>query len=104
MFESQEFNDSHTPLAYLITFRSYGNWLHGDKRGPLIAFTIATERLVFPRISVGRSTSSNCGSGHQLSSTSRKELQWRKRFERPVESATGRCGPSTPGATTFMPS
>jgi len=33
MFESQEFNDSHTPLAYLITFRSYGNWLHGDKRG-----------------------------------------------------------------------
>ncbi len=29
----QEFTDYHTPLAYLITFRSYGTWLHGDKRG-----------------------------------------------------------------------
>ena len=29
----QEFNDDHTPLAYLITFRTYGTWLHGDSRG-----------------------------------------------------------------------
>jgi len=29
----REFNEDHTPLAYLITFRSYGTWLHGDKRG-----------------------------------------------------------------------
>ncbi len=28
-----EFNEDHTPLAYLITFRSYGTWLHGDERG-----------------------------------------------------------------------
>src|ERR1700681_130683 len=28
-----EFNEDHTPLAYLITFRCYGTWLHGDKRG-----------------------------------------------------------------------
>src|SRR5215471_1213719 len=26
-------NDTDTPLAYLITFRCYGTWLHGDKRG-----------------------------------------------------------------------
>jgi REP element-mobilizing transposase RayT len=26
-------NDTDTPLAYLISFRSYGTWLHGDKRG-----------------------------------------------------------------------
>ncbi len=25
----EEFRDDHTPLAYLITFRSYGTWLHG---------------------------------------------------------------------------
>jgi REP element-mobilizing transposase RayT len=25
----REFNNDHTPLAYLITFRSYGSWLHG---------------------------------------------------------------------------
>ena len=25
----QEFRDEHTPFGYLITFRSYGTWLHG---------------------------------------------------------------------------
>jgi REP element-mobilizing transposase RayT len=29
----REFNESHIPLAYLITFRCYGTWLHGDERG-----------------------------------------------------------------------
>jgi REP element-mobilizing transposase RayT len=29
----EEFNENHIPLAYLITFRSYGTWLHGDERG-----------------------------------------------------------------------
>ena len=31
-------NDTDTPLAYLITFRSYGTWLHGDKRGSVDRF------------------------------------------------------------------
>ncbi|MEP7214250.1 MAG: hypothetical protein ABI791_14320 [Acidobacteriota bacterium] len=26
-------NDTDTPLAYLITIRMYGTWLHGDERG-----------------------------------------------------------------------
>src|SRR5215216_2639217 len=26
-------NDTDIPLAYFITFRSYGTWLHGDERG-----------------------------------------------------------------------
>ena len=26
-------NDTELPLAYLITFRTYGTWLHGDPRG-----------------------------------------------------------------------
>jgi hypothetical protein len=26
-------NDSGLPLAFLITFRCYGTWLHGDSRG-----------------------------------------------------------------------
>ncbi|MBI4468826.1 MAG: transposase [Acidobacteria bacterium] len=30
MFE--EFDDNRFPLAYLITFRCYGTWLHGDER------------------------------------------------------------------------
>jgi REP element-mobilizing transposase RayT len=28
-----EFNEDHIPVAYLITFRCYGTWLHGDERG-----------------------------------------------------------------------
>jgi REP element-mobilizing transposase RayT len=28
-----DFNEDHTPPAYLITFRCYGTWLHGDERG-----------------------------------------------------------------------
>ena len=28
-----EFNDRSVVLAYMITFRCYGTWLHGDERG-----------------------------------------------------------------------
>jgi REP element-mobilizing transposase RayT len=31
-------NDTDAPLAYLISFRSYGTWLHGDKRGSIDRF------------------------------------------------------------------
>lgn len=27
------FNEEHIPLGYIITFRCYGTWLHGDERG-----------------------------------------------------------------------
>lgn len=29
----RDFNEDHTPRGYLITFRTYGTWLHGDIRG-----------------------------------------------------------------------
>jgi len=29
----RDFDDNEFPLAYLITFRCYGTWLHGDDRG-----------------------------------------------------------------------
>lgn len=29
----RDFDDNEFPLAYLISFRCYGTWLHGDKRG-----------------------------------------------------------------------
>jgi REP element-mobilizing transposase RayT len=32
---SQDFDSSTFPLAYLITFRCYGTWLHGDTRGSM---------------------------------------------------------------------
>lgn len=31
-------NDTEIPLAYLITFRAYGTWLHGDERGSVDRF------------------------------------------------------------------
>jgi REP element-mobilizing transposase RayT len=31
-------NDADIPLAYLITFRCYGTWLHGDQRGSIDRF------------------------------------------------------------------
>src|ERR1044072_789999 len=31
-------NDTDIPLAHLITFRSYGTWLHGDERGSVDRF------------------------------------------------------------------
>ena len=30
-----DFQDRSQPLAYLITFRCYGTWLHGDERGSI---------------------------------------------------------------------
>lgn len=35
---SEEFNDSGIPIGYLITFRTYGTWLHGDPRGSMDRF------------------------------------------------------------------
>ena len=31
-------NNTEIPLAYLITFRCYGTWLHGDERGSINRF------------------------------------------------------------------
>ena len=31
-------NDTDIPVAHLITFRCYGTWLHGDKRGSIDRF------------------------------------------------------------------
>jgi REP element-mobilizing transposase RayT len=40
------------PLAYLITFRTYGTWLHGDERGSVDRFH---NRYGTPRIPYNRS-------------------------------------------------
>jgi REP element-mobilizing transposase RayT len=31
----RDFDDNEFPLAYLITFRCYGTWVHGDQRGSM---------------------------------------------------------------------
>ena len=42
-------NHTDIPLAYLITFRSYGTWLHGDKRGSVDRFHNQSETPDLPR-------------------------------------------------------
>lgn len=42
-------NDTDLPLAYLITFRSYGTWLHGDARGSTDRFHHAYKSPHIPR-------------------------------------------------------
>src|SRR5204863_9087385 len=34
----EEFNKSGFPMGYLTTFRTYGTWLHGDRRGSIDRF------------------------------------------------------------------
>lgn len=33
MQHTRMWNDAEDPIAYLVTFRTYGTWLHGDERG-----------------------------------------------------------------------
>jgi REP element-mobilizing transposase RayT len=44
---SHESQDEVFPLGYLITFRTYGTWLHGDERGSIDRFH---NRFGTPRI------------------------------------------------------
>ncbi len=41
-------NDTDLPLGYLITFRSYGTWLHGDERGSTDRFHNVYKSLHIP--------------------------------------------------------
>src|SRR5947207_8267937 len=43
-----DFNNDHAPLGYLITFRSYGTWLHGDARGSVDRFHRAYDTPKLP--------------------------------------------------------
>jgi len=42
-------NDTDLPLGYLITFRCYGTWLHGDERGSIDRFHNQYKKPYLPR-------------------------------------------------------
>jgi len=42
-------NDTDIPLAYFISFRAYGTWLHGDKRGSIDRFNNRYRSPYIPR-------------------------------------------------------
>ena len=37
-YPDEEFRDDHTPVGFLISFRCFGTWLHGDRRGSVDRF------------------------------------------------------------------
>ena len=41
-------SNTDIPLAFLITFRSYGTWLHGDERGSVNRFRNQYESTLLP--------------------------------------------------------
>ena len=47
-------HDTDTPLAYFISFRTYGTWLHGDKRGSIDRFHNRYRDPYIPQIEKGR--------------------------------------------------
>jgi REP element-mobilizing transposase RayT len=44
-----KWNDTDLPLGHLITFRCYGTWLHGDKRGSIDRFHNRYKSPFLPR-------------------------------------------------------
>ncbi len=41
-------NDTEEPLAFLISFRTYGTWLHGDERGSIDRFNNIYGEPLYP--------------------------------------------------------
>ena len=37
-YPDEDFKDDHTPVGFLISFRCFGTWLHGDRRGSVDRF------------------------------------------------------------------
>lgn len=46
--KDEDWNETGIPLAYLITFRCYGTWLHGDERGSIDKFNNKYETPFLP--------------------------------------------------------
>jgi REP element-mobilizing transposase RayT len=46
--KDEDWNETGIPLAYLITFRCYGTWLHGDERGSVDEFNNKYDTPLLP--------------------------------------------------------
>ena len=86
-----EFSDDHTPTAYLITFRSYGTWPHGDNRGSVDRFHKGYGNM-----------NGVCYRIRRLRLTLDRELRSSAESERLARSASGCFGLSTFEQTMFI--
>lgn len=84
-------NDTDIPLGYLITFRCYGTWLHGDERGATDRFHKRYNRRIFPEAIAGETSATLYLSRNQLPSMRRSELASNARSVTFVLIDTGSC-------------
>jgi len=56
-------NDTDIPLAFLITFRTYGSWLHGDMRGSIDRYNNVIEVRESLRTRFGKAASRKAYAG-----------------------------------------
>jgi hypothetical protein len=96
----EEFND--TPLAYFITFRTYGTWLHGDKRGSVDRFNnrYGTPRLPPNKLRENYERTLLKRPPVRLNMKQRKV--WKSRFAKNVGVANGSFGQQTRARTMFI--
>jgi REP element-mobilizing transposase RayT len=71
-------NDTDTPLAYFISFRCYGTWLHGDKRGSIDRFHNAYRSPYIARNEKWHQHNEHRLKAHPLilNAKARKSVQW----------------------------
>ena len=97
-----EFSDDHTPLAFHITFRGYGTWLHGDSRGSVDRFHRAYGTPTLPPNSKRKQYEKRLLKQPPVKLSARQGPQSRAEFEKPVNTAGGRSGPSTFAQIMFI--
>jgi hypothetical protein len=82
-------NNTDTALAYLITFRSYGTWLHGDNRGSVDRFHNRFGEPYLPTNNAWKHHNHKQLKKIPLSSEQEREDRLRKQFARHVAFENG---------------
>jgi hypothetical protein len=97
-----EYSDERIPLGYLITFRSYGTWLHG-KRGSVDRFhnVYGTPRL--PGNEKRKQYNRSLLKQPPVKLTASKRAAVLSAIKETCDIANGNCGLPISAPTTFMP-
>ena len=91
----EEFRNDHVAVAFLIRFRTYGTWLHGDARGSVDRLHNRYGSPKLPPNPGVNDTSRVCLSNHLFVCHSNKETPRPMVFGKSVRRKSGVCGLST---------
>ena len=84
-------NDTDTPLAYFISFRGYGTWLHGDQRGSIDRLHNQYRSPYIPANDIWRTHNERQLKANALILARENVNPSRKRFVKRVRFGNGRC-------------